>query len=456
MWKTRNLSIKGKITVLRSQALPLILYAATMLYISDTLLNEIDQLLFDFIWPKGKHHVKKDVLTKSIEHGGLKMPDIKAMVKSIKLTWIKRLVTKENNFTTLSKAILKVNDLKLFLSYKNDTEFLNRALPPFYTQILKYWYELFSVEPVGNAEVRNEHLWYNKYIIIDRKPAFYEHWNNIGITKINDLVTEAGSFKTINEINNEFNTTVNLMDFNSIKSAIPKKWRKMLTNSNFCRGDEMNLQVKICNKMKDVSTIICKEIYWEFIDRKQCRPTAVTKWEEIYYYVNFEWQYIYTLPYKVARETYLQSLHFQIINRYFPCALNIHKWYPEESSKCKYCDIEDSVEHYFSECVRVRPFWNWFRNWINGIYNCNIMFSSLDIIFGIPNLNEVRMFNVMNFCILLAKDFIQKSKKQDTEIIVEKYKISLKDRLQMEKLLLTSENKESLFFENWNPIYITL
>ena len=66
MWKCRNLTIKGKITILRSQALPLILYTASMLDIPDNILNEIDKLFFNFIWPKGKHHVKKCVLTKEI------------------------------------------------------------------------------------------------------------------------------------------------------------------------------------------------------------------------------------------------------------------------------------------------------------------------------------------------------------------------------------------------------
>ena len=114
------------------------------------------------------------------------------------------------------------------------------------------------------------------------------------------------------------------------------------------------------------------------------------------------------------------ELHFQLINRYFHAPLILISDV-RESPNCKYCGIKDSVEHYFSESERDRPFWNWFRHWINEVYACNIAFSTLDIVFGIPNLNEIKMFDIMNFCILFAKYYIQKSKKQDNEISEEKF-----------------------------------
>ena len=59
MWKMRNLTIKGKITLLRSQAMPIFLYLASVIFVPMEFIKKIDELFFDFIWPKGKHHVKK-------------------------------------------------------------------------------------------------------------------------------------------------------------------------------------------------------------------------------------------------------------------------------------------------------------------------------------------------------------------------------------------------------------
>ena len=118
MWKQRNLSIKGKITLLRSQALPLILYPCAVLFIPDYVLKEIDQLFFDFLWPRQKHHVKKQVIIQSIEEGGLKMPDIFSMIKAVKIMWIKRLTSQNNNFTNMAKAITNISDFSSFCIYK--------------------------------------------------------------------------------------------------------------------------------------------------------------------------------------------------------------------------------------------------------------------------------------------------------------------------------------------------
>ena len=54
----------------------LILYAASKLYTPDNIITDIDRQFYDFIWPKGKHHVKKKMLIQQIEQGGLKIPDI--------------------------------------------------------------------------------------------------------------------------------------------------------------------------------------------------------------------------------------------------------------------------------------------------------------------------------------------------------------------------------------------
>ena len=54
MWKSRQLSIKGKITVLRSQVVPIILYPASMLHTHEKAMGNIEKIFFDFIWPRKK------------------------------------------------------------------------------------------------------------------------------------------------------------------------------------------------------------------------------------------------------------------------------------------------------------------------------------------------------------------------------------------------------------------
>ena len=104
----------------------------------------------------------------------------------------------------------------------------------------------------------------------------------------------------------------------------------------------------------------------------------------------------------------------------------------------------------------MKHFWNDLKAWINNTYQCNINLSKLDIIFGITNTNKYNLFDVMNFCILLGKDYIRKCRQNDTDPNIEKIKKVIKRRLDVEKCKLSEENKEDLFYEKWDSIFAQL
>ena len=93
IWKQRQLSLKGKITVINSLAVSLLVYPATIMQILLEILNEINDILYDFLWGTGKHKIAKDVIENEIENGGLKVPNIHNKVKAWRLSWIKRALT---------------------------------------------------------------------------------------------------------------------------------------------------------------------------------------------------------------------------------------------------------------------------------------------------------------------------------------------------------------------------
>ena len=109
--KQRNLTLKGKITILRAQAMPLIMFVSSFLNMPKEILDLVDSLFYDFLWPNGKHHVKKNTIINTIENGGLKMPDIVCIVKATKFQFIKRILTYNNNSTSTAKYILKTDKI---------------------------------------------------------------------------------------------------------------------------------------------------------------------------------------------------------------------------------------------------------------------------------------------------------------------------------------------------------
>ena len=90
LWKQRSLSIKGKITVIKSVILPQILYLSSNLAIPDGFVSKVNSLMYHFIWSANMDKVKRATLINKIEDGGLKMIDLETMIKAQRVMWVKR------------------------------------------------------------------------------------------------------------------------------------------------------------------------------------------------------------------------------------------------------------------------------------------------------------------------------------------------------------------------------
>ena len=76
----------------------------------------------------------------------------------------------------------------------------------------------------------------------------------------------------------------------------------------------------------------------------------------------------------------------------------------------------------------------------------------LDILLGVPNYNNDTLIDVLNFCVLFAKYFIYKNKKERQGICLEEYKQLLKKRLESEKYIYCAKGKNLDFEERWQLI----
>ena len=70
IWRCRNLSIKGKIVIIKSLVLPQITFLFSMLYITDSILIEIEKMLYNFIWDFKPAKIKKKHFDRSNRRGG--------------------------------------------------------------------------------------------------------------------------------------------------------------------------------------------------------------------------------------------------------------------------------------------------------------------------------------------------------------------------------------------------
>ncbi len=80
-WKCRNISLKGKITIINTIALSSLLYLASVIHVPSVVFKEVKYFVVDFIWEGKTSRIAYDVLIQQTEEGSLKLVDFKDKVK---------------------------------------------------------------------------------------------------------------------------------------------------------------------------------------------------------------------------------------------------------------------------------------------------------------------------------------------------------------------------------------
>lgn len=109
IWRWRDLTIFGRIQIVKTFIIPIFLYRASMVCCDQEFVKEENKIIFDFIW-KGKDKVKRSVLVGDIEDGGLKAPHLNSMIETQRIMCCKKLVSDEpSQLEDYSIALLKTS-----------------------------------------------------------------------------------------------------------------------------------------------------------------------------------------------------------------------------------------------------------------------------------------------------------------------------------------------------------
>ena len=90
VWKWRNLTILGRIQIVKTFIVPIFMYRAGLISLEKEVIKEANSIIFDFIW-KGKDKVKRSSLVSEIETGGLKAPHLESIIKTQRIMCCKKI-----------------------------------------------------------------------------------------------------------------------------------------------------------------------------------------------------------------------------------------------------------------------------------------------------------------------------------------------------------------------------
>ena len=84
-WSARNLTLLGKIAILKSLVVSQIVYLLSSLPSPPGVIKEINCLLYDFLWDSKGDKIKRTEMINEYNKGGLKMIDLQSFNESEKM-----------------------------------------------------------------------------------------------------------------------------------------------------------------------------------------------------------------------------------------------------------------------------------------------------------------------------------------------------------------------------------
>ena len=137
----RNLTLFGKVCIIKSMAISMLMYVATCLAIPEKFIKDIDQRIFKFLWGKRDRIKRKSVINK-LEEGGLNMLDLQTQIYALKAAWTSRIITSPSDhlWSYLPKLYLSKFGNNYFIAKSTVTSTKMfpclKTIPKFYQEVI--------------------------------------------------------------------------------------------------------------------------------------------------------------------------------------------------------------------------------------------------------------------------------------------------------------------------------
>ena len=447
IWRSRKLSLFGRVLITKSLGIPHLIYSKSMLVTPSEVVSSVTTSLFDFIWCKKPDKIKRQVMYQDYVDGGLRVPNMEVMAKSLKLAWISRFLStdvlsrKENWKAIPYHFFREYGGLNFLLRCNYDKKFFNQIdFPPFYQQILWYFLELKTLyeSDIGQEMI----LFNNKEILVSNRPFFLKDWFDLGIVSIQDILRDNGKFLSFQEFQQIYKIKCNFLNYYQVVSAIPKHLlerakQTQLNKTLFLDSENFQLSPSLSinlTKMKN------KDYYWLFVKKNTPLVTTLSKWERDLSSNDILWKNYFKQIKFMCKENKLKEFYFKLVHRILVSKKELHLFGVSNNSNCTYCGQPDSISHTFVGCHHSKTFFQNVLQHFNVENATSFTLSDKELLFGksfntIDQLQRSPLLKKLNYCMLLAKYYLYNQKLNQIEPEVNEFKNRLNFQYRVEKLV---------------------
>ena len=201
LWAKRDLSIKGKIIIVKTFGLSQFIYLMQSIGLPDKVITKINRIFFSFIW-KRKYNskkpfekIKRKIMYNSIESGGLNMINIELMQKSFLADWARKLLIPGEESWKLAplKSLQSVGGIKVFDSIVTEKELrdIEKISNTFWKKVVCIWCDNKNNEEIRKGSLNmSDPVFNNNNIKYKGKVLFLSECIKRGIYYIRDIHKE--------------------------------------------------------------------------------------------------------------------------------------------------------------------------------------------------------------------------------------------------------------------------
>ena len=270
--------------------------------------------------------------------------------------------------------------------------------------------------PSSANDIYNEQIWYNKNVTIDNNIVYDKKLLEAGIRYIYDACDADGNIFSFDQLTENLQSASNTLFWNSLRSAIPKTWKKMLKNEKVLTCNNINIPITLRKEKKDLLKVNKNKVYMELVNNFMDVSRANVHYSVTYQINLEEWKIIYSIPHNVKAINKVKEVQYKILHRYIATNYMLYKMGKVASHRCEICFLyAQTVEHLFFHCTVVQNLWLTLSKKLTEVTSHNCSLTEKDILFGKYDIEQNEKANFMNLIILNGKYYIydMKIKEQD-------------------------------------------
>jgi len=447
LYEHTSLSLIGRVTVLKSLAIPVLVHVLQVLPTPSLYyIEQYNKIVRKFLWKGGKPRICLSQLRQSYEKGGLKLTDFQMLNDALKISWLKRLMVSDGGWQKMfTDCICKEKSLIWELDTVSLEKFGRTILNPFWRDVIIAWRRFSSME--SNECFLKYPLWNSSFITNCNLNSRKSEFMGKGIIYVNDLVSENNGFISRIELEEKYEIRMNFLDYNSLILSIPQAWRKEVNSGKRKIENVENVMLKKITKSKRV----CKFVYDLLVDKKEVERKTHEKWSKA---LNIQmdeerWRMCFIDANKSIISAVLRSFQYHIIHRSLVTNKFLFMCNIKDSDICYYCEQHcESIEHLFWDCECIQNIWDGIVKEFKGDFNIQQYVKKEYVLLGVETaLNKT----LINHIFIVVKRYIYIIKCTKRKLSIQGVLRYIKSEYEIEKQIAVSSDKVKLL-KKWEPL----